>query len=31
VYLLTDDALMIPGPRVAGAVKQMGDVLHPQK
>jgi iron complex transport system substrate-binding protein len=31
VYLLTDDALMIPGPRVAGAVKQMADVLHPQK
>jgi iron complex transport system substrate-binding protein len=31
IHLLMDDALMIPGPRVAGAVRQMADVLHPSR
>jgi iron complex transport system substrate-binding protein len=30
IYLLTDDALMIPGPRIATAARQMAAALHPQ-
>jgi ABC-type Fe3+-hydroxamate transport system substrate-binding protein len=29
VYVIVDDRLMVPGPRVAEAVRLIGSVLHP--
>ena len=30
IYMLTDDRLSIPGPRVAEAIRLLADVLHPE-